>query len=68
MLFQTTAEYTFFGAQVGQVIKTDQRLGHKFQISKGWNTRSMFSDHNAIKREVNAKKILCLEIKKPTCE
>ena len=54
-------EYTFFSSAHGTFSKTDHILGHKSNLSKFKKIEivsSTFSDHNAMKLNVNYKKKL----------
>ena len=54
-----TAEYTFFSSAHGTFSRTDHMLGHKTSLSKFKKTEiitSKFSDHNAMRLEINYKK------------
>ena len=55
------AEYTFFSSTHGTFSRIDHILGHKSTLSKYKKTEIMqciFSDHNAVKLEINHKKKL----------
>ena len=50
------AEYTFFSTAHGTFSRTDHILGHKSNLGKFKKTEiisSIFSDHNAMRLEVN---------------
>ena len=52
-------EYTFFSSAHGTFSRTDHILGHKSNLSKLKKTEiisSIFSDHNAMKLDINYKK------------
>ena len=52
-------EYTFFSRAHGTFSKTDHILGHKSNLSKFKKTEiisSIFSDHNAVRLDINYKK------------
>ena len=52
-------EYTFFSSAHGTFSRTDYILGHKSNLSKFKRTEivsSIFSDHNAIRLDINYKK------------
>ena len=52
-------EYTFFSSSHGTFSRIDHVLGHKSNLSKFKKTEivsSVFSDHNAIRLEINYKK------------
>ena len=54
-----TAEYTFFSSAHGTFSRTDHILGHKSSLKKYKKIEiilCIFSDHNAMKLEVNHKK------------
>ena len=54
------AEYTFFSSGHGTFSRIDHTLGHKSALSKdkkGEIIPCIFSDHNAMKLEMNHKKI-----------
>ena len=51
-----TADYTFFSSAHGTLSRTDHILGHKSTLSKVKKTEiisSIFSDHNAMRLEIN---------------
>ena len=53
------AEYTFFSSAHGMFSRIDHKLGHKSALSKYKKIEIIlfiFSDHNAMKLEVNHKK------------
>ena len=53
------AEYTFFSSAQGTFSRIDHMLGHKSSLGKFKNIEivsSMFSDHNAMRLEINYKK------------
>ena len=53
------AEYTFFSSAQGTFSRTDHVLGHKSRLSKFKKTEivsSIFSDHNAMRLEINYRK------------
>ena len=53
------AEYTFFSSVHGTVSWIDHMLGHKARLGKVKKMEilsSIFSDHNAMKLEINYKK------------
>ena len=53
------AEYTFFSSVDGTFSGIDHMLGHKASVSKFKKTEiisSIFSDHNAMRLEINYKK------------
>ena len=52
-------EYTFFSSARGTFSRTDHILGHKSNLSKFKKIEiisSVFSDHNAMKLDINYKK------------
>ena len=52
------AEYTYFSSAYGTVSRRDHMLGHKTSLSKFKKIEiisSTFSDHNAMKLEINSK-------------
>ena len=52
-------EYTFFSGAHGTFSRTDHILGHKLNLSKFKKTEiisSIFSDHNAMRLDINYKK------------
>ena len=54
-------EYTFFSSAHGTFSRIDQLFGHKSNLSKFKKTEiisSIFSDHNAIRLDINCKKKL----------
>ena len=55
-------EYTFFSSAHGTFSSIDYTLGHKSNLSKFNTTEivsSIFSDHNAMKLNINYKKKSC---------
>ena len=55
-------EYTFFSSAYGTFSSIDNILGHKSNLSKFKKTEivsSIFSDHNAIRLDINYKKKNC---------
>ena len=58
--FHTSAEeYTFFSSAHGTFSKIDHILGHKSNLTKFKKTEiisSIFSDHNAMRLDINYKK------------
>ena len=55
------AEYTFFSSAHGTFSRIDHMLGHKASLSKFKKIAtisSIFSDHNAMRLEINYKKKL----------
>ena len=60
-LYPKAAEYTFFSSAYGMFYRIDHMLGHKTSLIKFKKieiTSSIFSDHNAMKLEINHKKKL----------
>ena len=58
-IFHTNAEYTFFSSAYGTFSRIDHILGHKSNLSKFKKIEtipSIFSDHNAMRPEINYKK------------
>ena len=54
-------EYTFFSSAHGTFSRTDHILGHKSNLSKFKKIKiisSIFSDHNAMRLDINYKKKL----------
>ena len=49
-------KYTFFSSAHGTFYRTDYILGHKSNFSKFEIISSIFSDHNAMRLDVNFKK------------
>ena len=57
--FHPKAEYTFFSSAHGTFSRIDHILGHKSRLGKFKKIEiisSIFSDHNAVKLEINYKK------------
>ena len=57
--FHPNAEYTFFSSALGTFSRIDHILGHKSNLSKFKKTEivsGIFSDHNALKLDINYKK------------
>ena len=57
--FHPNAEYTFFSSARGTFSRTDHTLGHKSNLSQFKKTEiisSIFSDHNAMRLDINYKK------------
>ena len=55
-LLPKTADYTFFSTAHGTFSRIDHILGHKSSLSKFKKTEiisSIFSDHNAMRLEIN---------------
>ena len=58
-LHPKTAEYTFFSSAHGTFSRVDHILDHKSALSRYKNVKILpciFSDHNALKLEINHKK------------
>ena len=54
-----TAEYIFFSSVYGTFFRTDHMLGHEVSLCKFKKieiTSSIFSNHNAMRLEINYKK------------
>ena len=52
-------EYTFFSSAIGTFFRIDHILGHKSNLSKFKKSEivsSIFSDHNAMRLDINYKK------------
>ena len=61
-----TADYTFFSTAPGTFTKIDHILGHKSRLGKFKKTEivsSIFSDHNAIRLDINYRKNICKKYK-----
>ena len=57
-----TTEYTFFSSAHGTFSRRNHILGHKSSFSKFKKTEivsSIFSDHNAMRLDINYRKIIC---------
>ena len=57
--FHPNAEYMFFSSAHGTFSSTDHILGHKSNLSNFKKTEivsSIFSDHNAMRLDINYKK------------
>ena len=57
--FHPNAEYTFFSSAHGTFSRIDHILGHKSSLSKFKKVEivsSIFSDHNAMRLDINYKK------------
>ena len=57
--YPKAAAYTFFSCAHGTFSSFDHMLGHKARLSKYKKTKiksSVFSDHNAMRLEINYKK------------
>ena len=58
-IFYLNAEYTFFSRAYGTFSRTDHILGHRSNLSKFKKTEilsSIFSNHNAMRLDINYKK------------
>ena len=58
-LYPKAAEYIYFSSAHGMFSRIDHMLGHKTSLNKFKKTKiisSIFSDHNAMKLEINHKK------------
>ena len=58
VFYPKAAEYTYFSSAHGTFSKTDHMLGHKTCLNKFKKIEiisSIFSDHNAMKLEINHK-------------
>ena len=61
-----TTEYTFFSSAHGTFSSIDHILGHKSSLGKFKKTEivsSIFSDHNAMRLDINYRKKLCKKYK-----
>ena len=61
-----TTEYTFFSSAHGMFSRVDHILGHKSSLSKFKkieNVSSIFSDHNAMRLDINYRKKICKKYK-----
>ena len=61
-----TTEYTFFSSAHGTVSRTDHILGHKLSLGKFKKIEivsSIFSDHNAMRLDINYRKKICKKYK-----
>ena len=57
-----TMNFTFFSSKHGSLCRIDHILGHKSSLGKFKKTEvisSIFSDHNAVKFDVNYRKKIC---------
>ena len=60
-LHPNAEEYSFFSSAYGTFSRIDHILGHKSNLSKFKKTEiisSLFSDHNAVRLDINYKKKL----------
>ena len=60
--FHPNTEYTFFSSAHGTFSRIEHTLGHKSSLSKFMKieiTSSVFSDHNAMRLDINYKKKSC---------
>ena len=61
-LHPKTADYTFFSSAHGRFSRIDHILGHKSSLGKFKKIEivsSIFSDHNAIRLDINCRKNIC---------
>ena len=61
-----TAEYTFFSSAPGTFSRIDHILGHKSSLGKFKKIKiisSTFSDHNAMRLDINYRKKICKKYK-----
>ena len=61
-----TTEYTFFTSAHGTLSRTDHILGHKSSLCKFKKIEiisSIFSDHNAMRLDINYRKKICKKYK-----
>ena len=61
-----TTEYTFFSRAHGTFSRIDHILGHKSSLGKFKKTEivsSTFSDHNALRLDINYRKKICKKYK-----
>ena len=61
-----TTEYTFFSSAHGTFSSIDHILGHKSSLGKFKNIEiisSIFSDHNAMRLDINYRKKICKKYK-----
>ena len=61
-----TTEYTFLSSVHGTFSRTDHILGHKSSLSKFKKIEilsSIFSDHNAMRLDINYRKKICKKYK-----
>ena len=61
-----TTEYTFFSSAHGTSSRIDHILGHKWSLGKFKKIEivsSIFSDHNAMRLDVNYRKKICKKYK-----
>ena len=61
-----TTEYTFFSSAHGTFSRIDHILGHKSSLSKFKKIEiisSIFSDHNAMRLDINYRKRICKKYK-----
>ena len=57
-----TTDYTFFSSARGTFSRIDHILGHKSSLGKFKKTEivsSIFSDHNAMRLDINCRKNIC---------
>ena len=61
-----TTEYTFFSSAHGTFSRIDQTLGHKSSLGKFKKSEiisSIFSNHNAMRLDINYRKNICKKFK-----
>ena len=59
---QKTTQYTFFSSAHGTFSRIDHILGHKSSLGKFKKIEiisSVFSDHNAMRLDINYRKTIC---------
>ena len=64
--YQKTIEYTFFSSAHGTFFRMDHILGHKSSLGKFKKIEiisSIFSDHNAMRIDINYRKKICKKYK-----
>ena len=64
--YPKTTEYTFFSSDHGTFPKIDYILGHKSSLGKFKKIKivsSIFSDHNAMRPDINYRKKICKKYK-----
>ena len=64
--YPKTTEYTFFSSAHGTISRIDHILGHKPSLGKFKKIEivsSIFSDHNAMRRDINYRKKFCKKYK-----
>ena len=63
---QKKTEYTFFSSAHGTFSRIDHNLGHKSSLGKFKKIEiisSIFSDHNAMRLDINYRKKICKKCK-----